>query len=227
MRLATFPVPDVEESVASIVALWNQEIPGSGAWRRGPDQRLLDPERRYLRGDDGKAHMSGEHFLEYVVLHPVPADMPTFCLGSRLVDGVNAVPLATDAGGGRRGNVEADMLLLVREDAQGEYRLLLVEVKANSNNAWFAVVENLRQLRLFSESEETQRIFHDHRLPSLDLPQPLPVTGVVLAPEGFYTAPGAKAASVSPAQRLLSGMRAETGVDIRLASWPRAMNRVA
>ncbi len=108
------------------------------------------------------------------------------------------------------------MLLLVR-DGRG-YRLHLVEVKARSNNAWFAAIENLRQLRLFSESRKAQRLFQARR-PELKLPGSLAVTAVVLAPAEFYGARGQKAEAVAPAQELLASLRAEEAVDAQLATW--------
>jgi hypothetical protein len=206
-------VPGEGERIARIVALWDEPIPGK--WKRGQDPRLLDPERRYCRGDGGEDRVRPpEHEIEHNVLL-LPPEGRT-CLGSRLIDGVCAVPLAKDAGGGRSGNVEADMLLLVRTD--DGYRLLLVEVKDAANNAWYAVVENLRQLKLLSESFETQRLF-ELRRPELPLADSIPVTAVVLAPADFYEAHGAKGASVAPAQRLLQAMRDNAGVDVRLATW--------
>src|SRR3954464_10837123 len=84
------------------------------------------------------------------ILAPAPETTPTSCLGALLVDGVNAVPLARDAGGGRVANVEAAMLLLIADE--GRFRRALVEVKDRSNHPWYAGVEALRQLRPFSES---------------------------------------------------------------------------
>lgn len=218
MELARFSgreLPDAEGRIASVVALWHESIPPG--WERERDPLLLDRRRRYRRGNDGVDGVRrGEHAIEYDLLNPSPAHVATNGLGARLVDGVNAVPLAKDIGGGRSGNVEADMLLLVRDE--NEYRLLLVEVKTRSNNAWFAVVENLRQLRLFSESPETQVLFHERCL-ELGLPQSLPVTAVVLAPHSFYTARGAKAESVAPVEKLLRRMRDAAGVDVQLATW--------
>lgn len=220
MRLAKFngpTVPHVEERIAEILELWHAHIPGE--WTRGPDARLLDPYRRYCRSNYREESIRrGEHAIEYDLLNRAPTARTTQCLGARLVDGVNAVPLAKDSAGGRRGNVEADMLLLVKDEREDEHRLLLVEVKVKSNNAWFAVVENLRQLRLFSESIETQRLFI-HRHPELELSESLPVAGLVLAPATFFSAPGAKATSLPPAQTLLERMRLEAGVDARFATW--------
>lgn len=136
-------------------------------------------------------------------------------LGSTLVDGVNALPLTTDAGGRRKENIEADMLLLVK--GGDTYTHQLIEVKTTSNNAWYAAVQNLRQLKLFSESREAQ-LFHK-RWPELELPHVLPVTGVVLAPLAFYMAPNKKAEAVVPAQTLLQHMRVEAKVDVQLTTW--------
>lgn len=213
-RYAGRQVPDLDTRIAAVVDLWREAIPPG--WERDQDTRLLDA-RRYCRGNHrADSVRRGEHAIEYDVLTPSPSATAATCLGARLVDGVNAVPLAKDAAGGRVGNVEADMLLLVR-DGRG-YRLHLVEVKVRSNNAWFAAIENLRQLRLFSESRKAQRLFHARR-PELMLPGSLAVTAVVLAPAEFYGARGQKAEAVAPAQALLASLRAEEAVDARLATW--------
>jgi hypothetical protein len=57
----------------------------------------------------------GEHAVEHAILALEPDSNVTTCLGERLLDGVNAVPLTKDAGGKRAGNVEADMLLLTSD----------------------------------------------------------------------------------------------------------------
>lgn len=219
MCLAEFSgrtVPDVEERIAAIVTLWHEPIPGDGRWKRGPDPRLRTPDR-YLRGKRNENHTPrGEHEIEHQILVPQPGEPEAVCLGARLIDGVNALPLAKDASGGRNGNVEADMLLLVR--AERKYQRLLVEVKAKSNNAWYGVVENLRQLKLFRESEEAQGLFQV-RCKELALPASLPVAAVTLAPRDFYSARGAKGNSVAPAQELLVTMWAECGVEALLATW--------
>jgi hypothetical protein len=99
---------------------------------------------RYRRGDRGKPH-PGQHTIEHVIL--CGEFDRVSCCGTRLVDGVNAFPLSRDtAGGGRRANVEADVLLLA-EHNEG-YRLYLCEVKDQGNAPWYAVVECLRQTTL-------------------------------------------------------------------------------
>jgi hypothetical protein len=222
IRIARYPgatIPDVNERINRIVKLWNHPIPGD--WRRGQDARLLDPSRRYCRGNSAEdAKRRGEHKIEYELLHPNPDKTEVRVAGARLVDGVNAVPLAKDATGGRMGNVEVDMLLLV-QDVDGHHHLELVEVKDTADNAWFASVENLRQLRLLTESPETRRLVTERR-PDLALPADFPFVGLVLAPPAFFSGRGKKGSAVEPAQKLLEKMRAVAGVEVRLATWESA-----
>jgi len=222
MELAAFPgpkLPDEEGKIAAVVEHWDAPIPGQGHWQRGRDERLLNRHIRYCRGNNRPDdHRPGEHAIEYDILNGESKHMNMRALGATLVDGVNAVPLTKDLSGGKTGNVEADMVLLVRDEHKQEYRLLLVEVKVRSNHAWYAAVENLRQLRLLMEAVETKHLFHNRR-PELGLPEHLPVTGIVLGPETFFSAKGQKGASVKPAERLVNRMRDEGRVDIRLATW--------
>jgi hypothetical protein len=108
------------------------------------------------------------------------------------------------------------MLLLT--GSERTFQQLLIEVKDKSNNAWYGAVENLRQLRLFSESEVVRRVFHT-RCEGLDLPVSLPVTAITLGPPAFYSTRGQKGASVAPAQELLQRMHDEVKVEAHLATW--------
>jgi hypothetical protein len=168
---------------------------------------------RYRRGNLNKTRR-GEHAIEYEILCQQFGDV--ICDGYKLLDGVNAFPLARDSRGGRRANVEADMFLL--GEHKGTHRLFLCEVKADSNTAWYAAVENLRQLRLLTSCEESLGLFAC-RNPSLDLPSNIPVTALVVAPPLFYSSRGQKANAVAPALNLLARFSAEFGVDARLAVW--------
>ena len=156
----------------------------------------------------------GEHTIEHEILYQYFDRVS--CYGNSLLDGVNALPLALDAGGGRRANVEADMFLLA--EREGAYRRFLCEVKFESNEAWYAAVESLRQLKLLTSSSEPIGVFV-HRTPSLCLPSEIPVTALVLAPRSFYEARGKKANAVGPALKLLARFKSEFGVDVRLAVW--------
>jgi hypothetical protein len=127
------------------------------------------------------------------------------------------MPLTRDGGGGRSGNVEADLYLLVRHD--DGYRLYVVEVKDESDHAWYATVENLRQLRLAMESEEALKLFH-RRNPELNLPASVPISGMVLAPASFYSDRGRKVRSAASARLLVDDMRS-CACQIHLATWDR------
>lgn len=217
MELARYhdrDVPDPEARTEQLIALWNSDIPGG--WRRGTDPQILDPEVRYRHGDaDQGPRADSEHELEFQLLRPDPSVTETRRLGERLIDGINAVPLAHDSQGHRAGNVEADMLLLTAVGADN--RLLLVEAKTGSNNAWYATVENLRQLRLFLASDAARQIMQ-HRRAEPTSP-PTPVTAVVLAPASFYTAPGARRCSPAPTQTMIEQLTNQLHLDIRLTVW--------
>ncbi len=218
MELATFRgrlLPDAERRIEAVLSLWREPIPPG--WQRDDDARVLDRYHRYTRGNAGEeGRRSGEHAIEWDILHPDPSRTPTRCLGMPLLDGVNAVPLTRDAGGRRGGNVEADMLLLTGEG--NTFRLLLTEVKDESDHAWYGVVENLRQLRLFQGSVAARRIMRRRR-GDLPLPEHPPVTGIVLAPPAFYKAPGRRSAAVAPARTLALRAREEVDADVRLTTW--------
>jgi hypothetical protein len=207
-------IPDKAERIEELLLLWQAPIPEG--WQRALDARLLTPERYVRTHQPGGATPLGEHAVEHSILAPDPREVATSCLGASLIDGVNAVPLARDLGGGRAGNVEADMALLVRDKTQ--LRLLLVEVKVASNHAWYAAVENLRQMRLFLEAPVSLSLFQ-RRLPDLGLGSLPPVTGVVLAPHAFYAAKGQKGRAVGPTQDLLARFRAQLGITVVLATW--------
>jgi len=126
MTIAKHTGPSIDNiagRVKRLVQLWKEPIPGR--WERGKDSQLMGT--RYRRGDLNKTRR-GEHAIEYEIL----------C----------RLPLVRDSGGERCANVEADMFLL--GEHKGTHRLFLCEVKADSNTAWYAAVENLRQLRLLN-----------------------------------------------------------------------------
>jgi hypothetical protein len=200
------PTPRIEE----LVKLWSEPVPEP--WRRPIDPQLLGG--RYRRRDIVAPH-PGEHQLEYEVLSDPGC---TKILGGTLIDGVNAVPLARDPGGGRQGNVEADLCLLVA-GAPPAHRLILCEVKVDSGNAWYAAVELVRQMKLLALSSVAQNLFHDRKAIGSSI-QPSPA-GLVLAPSAFYEATGQKANAVPHARRLLRRLREAHCVDADLAVWNR------
>jgi hypothetical protein len=208
--------PDESLAIKRVIAHWHAAPPGD-TWKRGRDERLHELEARYQRGNKAPESVRrGEHVVEYELLESSRPIEETKILGADLVDGINAIPLTKDVGGGREGNVEADMLLLVRDGV--DYRLHLVEVKTRSNNSWYAAVENLRQLRLFKASSEAQHVFRSRA--GLDSSVELPVGAMVLAREEFYSSRGRRENSVVPAQRLFARISAEVDdVEAGLAVW--------
>src|SRR5689334_8223790 len=118
-----------------------------------------------------------------------------------MIDGVNAVPLVRSEKGGRRGDVEADLLLLLGTAEDKPTRQVLCELKVTSQHAWYAVVEAARQLRLCLASPSCQRLFRE-RGQIKNIPDAVPTASLVVAPESFYTAKQQRANSVAPATRL-------------------------
>lgn len=213
-------IPNLSERIANVITLWTAPIPGG--WQRDPDQRLLDRAQRYLRGDAAAPEPGSEHKLELEILGPDPVTTVTTCFGARLIDGLNALPLVHDAGGHRRGNVEADMLLLTSDPA-GLRTQLLVEAKTGSNNAWYGVIESLRQLRLFQLSQAARDIFN--RRGSQDGTH-LPAEAVLLAPEAFYISQGAKEHATDGARRLLAALAPVPNIKLHLATWDPTQRRI-
>lgn len=208
-RYAGAFVPEVDSRIERIVSLWREPIPGE--WQRGTDPQLLGA--RYRRGDVDAPH-PGEHTIEHSILC---TDFNRIrCFGNRLLDGVAALPLVRDAGGARRANVEADLFLLTGNDCS--HRLFVCEVKAKSNNAWYAAVENLRQLKLLLSNPHSRALFA-RRNPALQIDSEIPATGMVIAPQAFYSAPGQKSNAVQPTLQLLAAIGDQFGVDAGLAVW--------
>jgi hypothetical protein len=208
-------VPDVDARISKIVHLWNAPVPDG--WQREHDPQLLDPARRYRRGDIAAPTPGSEHELELQILRPDPEIEVTTVLGERLIDGINAIPLARDPEGRRSGNVEADLLLLT--SAPGGARQLLVEAKTTWGNAWYAAVENLRQLKLFQLSQAANEIFRHRGTHSGGR---LSTAGMVLAPASFYTARGAKRNALEPARQLIAAL----DVPLHLATWDPAQRQI-
>lgn len=210
-------VSDVDGRIARLLELWKTQI--GNAWWRAGDRRLLGC--RYRRGD-ANSPRAGEHRIEAEVLCDPLAGLRYFA--GEIVDGVNAVPLARDTRGGRSNNVEADLFLLVAPPV-GDPHVVIAEVKAESNHAWYAVVENLLQLRLAHENPEVATVF-DRRREALALTHemnPRALRGLVLAPQPFYASrskrESQKGNAVPPARRLCAAFAEQLGVTVELGVW--------
>ena len=203
MELASYAeaeFPAEEGRIEQVLALWDEPVPDGWIREAGRDGRLLTG-KRFTR-KIAKGEPKNELAIEAAVLADgVP---PIEFLGEPIIDGVNAVPLVKARGG--RGRVEADLLLLIGEGDR--HRLAVVEVKVNANHAWYAAVENLRQVKLVLEAPV--RALFAQRQPELTLPENLPVAAVVLAPPDFYAHRGQKANATGPARELFDCVQQKT-----------------
>lgn len=194
---------DVDARNAQLVALWNSRVPKDYVPRPAGETLLHGP--RYRRTHKhGRPRPGSEHEVEKHVLDRIGEKSDVRCFGRPILDGVNAPPLARDPKGGREANVEGDLLLLTKK-GRG-YEQVLIEVKVDSNQAWYALAENLRQLKLFEESKTTADRIFQGRDNDLLLPESIPVTAAVLAPAAFYDK---RSASGKPTQKSNATLYAE------------------
>jgi hypothetical protein len=100
-------------------------------------------------------------------------------------------------------------------------RLAVVEVKVDANHAWYAAVENLRQVKLVLESPV--RALFAQRRPDLTLPENLPVAAIVLAPPDFYAHRGQKANAAGPACELFDSVQQKLGIKAHLVTFDAAV----
>ncbi len=207
--------PDAPTAIQEVIRLWRCPVPDG--WQRPLDDRLLGTTRD-MRGPSGEPR--GEHVLEIEILgtNDEPMEAVT-CFGEPAKDGFNALPLARNPGMGGEGDVEADLLLLT-ESARG-YRLNLLEVKIGDKQAFYALVETLRQLRLLLESVQTRNVFSQRAAAPAGVPTSLPVTAAVLARRDYYDKKGQKTEGVRLARRLIVGIQGELppGTRLELGIW--------
>lgn len=218
---------DIDARIERILKLWDEEIPEVHApgvpdsWRRPVDADLtgaVRDRRKKLKGDAAKE----EHELEIQVLGAAGTPLEAAnCLGGALLDGFNAVKLVWAPHGGPAQRVEADILLLTKTPT--EYRQLLLEVKTKANQPFYALVENLRQLRLFQASKNANTIF-SKRNKHLGLPTTISVTAAVLAPMTYYTAKGQKGNALVHCHTLIEQITPHlpSGTAIDLTTWDPA-----
>jgi hypothetical protein len=142
------------------------------------------------------------------------------CLGLPLLDGVNAYPLVKDAAGRRNDNVEADLVLLA---GRADSALILVgDVKKTDGNAWAALVQNLRQLRLLTANPACSSIFTKRGMKA----NAVQICGGVIAPRMFYSSRGQKADSVPYARELSESMLRVHKVKTELLVWDAGLGQL-
>jgi hypothetical protein len=213
-------LPDPERRIDQLLALWQAPIPGK--WLREPGWDTDKWAASLYRRGDLAAPRAGEHAMERTIL--IDRRAKVTMLGEPLLHGINAMPLTADfSDHGRRANVEADLLLLSRTDAG--FRLALCELKAGADNAWFAAVELLRQMRLFLASPSAQSLMMELGHLPIEATN-VALTGLVVAPADYYAARGKKGHAILPARTLLRLMLQHYNVDVRLAIWNPADNSI-
>jgi hypothetical protein len=199
-----------QQRIGDIVEFWQAPIPGP--WMRSEadiPRRLLE-EGRYTRGNLNDTRR-GEHVIEYEIL--VGQFDRVTCFGRPLLDGVNAFPLVRDSAGGRNDDVEADLVLLAGPPISAS--LFVADVKKTDGNPWLALVQNLRQLRLFKANLACSSIFSLRGM-NVNVDQ---VCGGVIAPKTFYSNSGKRRKSLQLARKLSESMQQEHKIMAELIVW--------
>lgn len=179
--------------IAEVIELWHAPVPGACMRAENDMPVRLLTDKRYTRGNLS-GNRRGEHVIEYQIL--VEYFDSVTCLDQPLVDGVNAFPLVMDHGGGRNCDVEADLILLTGKP--GSAQIFVCDVKITDGDPWKALLQNLRQLRLFT-SNATCASFFGLRGSTEKVRQ---IRGAVIAPESFYFHSGKRDDSLRRAQSL-------------------------
>jgi hypothetical protein len=148
-------LPDMECRIRAVSDLWSKDLPCNG-WKRDFDKGDFDRPRNLCtpgiinRRSDQEKPNNGEHQIEMDIINNQEVVICFSCFKGelRFEPIVTAFPCAKDSAGGRKGDVEVDLLGICKSPA-GAIHPLICEVKSKSNNPWYALVENLRQLKLF------------------------------------------------------------------------------
>jgi hypothetical protein len=212
--------------INEVIGLWCGGSPLDG-WRRNlkfdfRDRDLCTPGTIYCRGDR-EAPNSGEHQIEDEIIKN--RETLTFFSGEYCFEPiVNSFPCSKDCSGGREGNVEIDLLGILKTPT-GAIHPLICEVKCKDNNPWYAAVENLRQLRLFIDNSENLE-FIRKKCGNARMRFVAPV-GIVLAGPDYYKSRGQKLNSMNPTQELLDRLQAQCkDARVILATWDESTKRV-
>jgi len=199
--LATFSgdqVPTPEEKIGRLIELWNQEIPDG--WQRENLPKTF--EWGYRRSLGGKKQ-TPEHELEKRL----------FKIKSLLkIDGYGSVDLLANAFPlAKWRSVEADMVAVAKKDVATE--IMVIEAKDKANNAWYAAVENLHQLKLFDANRRTNLEFLKNKVSDC-VQGELAITGLVIAPPDFFEHKGQKGNATQPAKNLVAAFQRKLGVRV-------------
>jgi hypothetical protein len=195
--------------IKNVLNLWNIETPL--AWER-QDWAFLK-QRGFRRGDEDNPQP--EHKLEKEL----------FAIPTWEVKGgnerMNFIPELNEIsfGNQRSGQRKIDVLAILKINDRPIP--LAIEMKGKiTNNCWFAVVENLQQLRLLRSYPQSCLAVNGWLKPFEKLPLS-ETCGMVLAPLPFFHAKGQKRNSFGQARELLRAIRQELGITIFLAAFSK------
>jgi hypothetical protein len=203
-------LPDPDRRISEVLALWQARIPEP--WMRSEAEipkRILS-KQRYTRGNLNGIRR-GEHEIEYEILSMRFDSVK--CLDRPLLDGVNAYPVVKDSAGGRNDDIEPDLVLLC---GPIDSALVLVgDVKKTDGNPWSALVQNLRQFRLFTANPVCASLFGQRGVKA----NVVQACAAVIAPKTFYGSRGQKANSLLHAHKLSEAILLAHNVTSELLVW--------
>jgi hypothetical protein len=193
--------------IESVINLWNLEMPSD--WERGNWAYLQ--QRGFRRGD--KCEPQPEHKLEKEFFGLSAWEVKGGTLPMHVYPELNEISFGNQGNGQRKIDVLA---ILKMEDRTIP---LAIEMKGKStNNCWFAVLENLQQLRLLHNYPQSQLALNPWLKPFEQLPLSQS-WGMVLAPPPFFDAKGQKQNSFRQTNELVRALRKQLGIIILLAAF--------
>ncbi len=193
--------------ITSVINLWNIEMPLD--WER-KNWAFLQ-QRGFRRGDEHDPQP--EHKLEKEFFDLPAWEVKGGALPMCLFPELNEISFGNQGDGQRK----IDVLALLK--IADKTTPLAIEMKGKStNNCWFAVVENLQQLRLLHSYPQSRLALNRWLKPFERLPLSQS-WGMVLAPPTFFDAKGQKQNSFRQAKELIRALRKELGIIILLAAF--------
>jgi hypothetical protein len=179
---------------SAILELWHQPVPR--AWARAVWTGKLGYRKR--SSDKGEQRTEKELFNRVREDFALVFSDQEPSAGYRVKTIYHNMPLANQ----RKGQVIADAFAVLVTGANS--RPLFIEVKVTANNPWFALVENLQQIRL---ARACARKIENFVLESSKHRVERGVWGLILAPENYYARHSAR---LSKCTHLLDALKKGT-----------------
>lgn len=202
-------IPNPRPRIGMLLNLWAEVVPPE-ALRIGLKIRpeLLNPSIRYNRGNNDRSKRA-EHIIENQIL------TIDNLLNNEIIDGLNALALGRgQIGDGSRNKVEADLALVTSRN------IIIGEVKVKANNPWYALIENLKQLKLAIEQRSMiVNLFKERGHCAPEIFNNIPIISAVIAPKNYYNSPGQKANSLPWTKKLSEKLLQQYNVKAELLVW--------